>query len=219
MHFTSEDEKRLENLISGIETRTGVQVLAAVVGKSDAYPEAPWKAFALASAVSALGLTIQALLDPPWITPSHAAVLALVVLGAGAAAALLTTLLPPFGRWFTSAARREAEVDQYARSLFLEREMFRTRHRAAVLLLVSLFERTIVILPDSGVAARVAPPQLNDVVARMTPYLSRGARFQALAEGIAALQDLLLAAGFSGGAAAGPDEIGDELIQRKGTEE
>lgn len=218
MHFTTEEELRLKDLISTIEGRTGVQVLAAVVEKSDAYPEAPWKAFALAAGVSALGITIQALLDPPWITPSHAAILALVVLGAGATAALLATLLPPFARWFIPSMRREAEVDQYARSLFLEREMFRTSNRAAVLLLVSLFERKVVILPDSGVATRIPPPRLAEVVTRMASYLSRGERLQALMNGLAGLQDLLIAAGFSGASDA-TDEISEELIQRKGTEE
>lgn len=218
MHFTTEEELRLKDLISTIEARTGVQVLAAVVEKSDSYPEAPWKAFALAAGVSALGITIQALLDPPWITPSHVAILALVVLGAGATAALLATLLPPFGRWFTPSMRREAEVDQYARSLFLEREMFRTPNRAAVLLLVSLFERKVVILPDSGVATRIPPPRLAEVVTRMASYLSRGERLQALLNGLAGLHDLLIAAGFSGASDA-PDEISEELIQRKGTEE
>ena len=36
--------------IARLEERCGVQVVAAVIGKSDGYPEAVWKAFALGAA-------------------------------------------------------------------------------------------------------------------------------------------------------------------------
>jgi len=215
MHFTAQEETQLKETIAAIEAKTGVQVLAAVVGKADAYPEAPWKAFALAASVTALGLTVQALLDPPWIVPLHAVLYGVTVLGIGAAAALATTLLPPVARRFVTRARREAEVLQYAQAFFLERELFRTRRRTGILLLVSLFERRVVILPDTGVAARIPQPTLAQVVARMTPHVSRSARYQALTDGLAALEGALLAAGFTG-LPDTPDEIPDELVQEKG---
>jgi putative membrane protein len=218
MYFTAQEEARLEEIISGIETKAGVQVLTAVVGKADAYPEVPWKAFALGASLTALILTVQALLDPPWIVPFHTAFCAAMVIGIGAVSALLATFLPPLARWFVTPARFEGEVAQYAHAFFLEREMFCTRERTGILLLVSLFERKVVVLPDSGVAARVSQRALAQVVARMTPPLSRGERYQALVEGLAELQSALLAAGFAGVPGA-PDEIRDELVQRKGDRE
>lgn len=218
MHFAALEESRLKEIIAGIEAKAGVQVLTTVIAKADAYPEAPWKAFALAASLSALVLVVQAFLDPPWIVPLHAALFGVAVLGVGALAALLTTLLPSLARRFVTHARCEAEVLQHAQALFLDREMFRTRERTGILVLVSLFERKVVILPDAGVAGRVSQPALADVVARMTAPLSRGARYQALVEGLAALESALLAAGFAGAPGA-PDEIPDEFVQGKGAKE
>ena len=215
MYFAQDEEARIRETVSALEAKTGAQVLAVVVGKSDAYPETPWKAFALAASISALVLALHAALDPPWPGPLDAALGAAAVLGLGAAAALLTTLLPAFARLFLASARLEGEVDQYARALFLERELFRTRRRTGVLILISLFERKVVVLPDSGVAARVDAATLQEVARRMTAHLARGARFAAVMDGLAALETTLLRAGFAGTPGA-PDEIADEWIEEKG---
>jgi len=217
MYFNADEEGRIQAAIEQIEARAGVQVLAAVIGKADHYPEAPWKAFALAASLASLGLAVQAVLDPPWIAPVHAAFYAIVVLGVGAAAALATVLLPPLARLLIPSARLEGEVEQYARGCFLEREIFGTRERTGILVLVSLFERKIVILPDTGLADRLPAGALADVGKSMGPPLSRGTRFDALAAGLAALEGALLAAGFRGAPGA-PDEISTELAQGGGVD-
>ena len=98
MHFLPQEEARIREIVAGIEAKTGTQVVAAVVGKSDVYPEAPWKAFALAASVSTFVLAIRAMLDPPWLGPFDAAFAAAIVLGIGVIAALLTTFVPDFAR-------------------------------------------------------------------------------------------------------------------------
>lgn len=218
MYFTADEEGRIQAAIEQVEARTGVQVLAAVIGRADHYPEAPWKAFALAASLASLGLAVQAILDPPWIAPVHAAFYAIAVLGVGAAAALAIVLLPSLARLLIPSARLEGEVEQYARGCFLEREIFGTRERTGILVLVSLFERRVVVLPDTGLAGRLPAGALAAVVARMGPPLSRGARFAALSAGLAALEEALLAAGFRGAPGA-PDEIPTELVQDGGVDE
>lgn len=217
MYFTADEEGRIQAAIEQLEAGTGVQVLAAVIGKADHYPEAPWKAFALAASLTSLVLAIQAALDPPWIVPLQAAFYAIAVLGVGAAAALATTLLPPLARLLIPSARMEGEVEQYARGYFLEREIFGTRERTGILVLVSLFERKVVILPDTGLADRLPAGALAAVINCMRPQLSRGARFAALSAGLAAVEKALLAAGFRGTPGA-PDEIPTELVQGGGVD-
>jgi putative membrane protein len=217
MHITADEERRIQAAAEQLEARTGVQVLATVIGKADHYPEAPWKALALAASLAALLLAIQAVLDPPWIAPVHAAFYAIAVLGVGALAALATTFLPPFARCFVSSARREGEVEQYARAYFLEHELFKTRERTGILLLISRFERQVVILPDKGLAGRLDDAALAGIVQQMKPRLARGARGDALTTGLAALEAALLAAGFRG-APGGPDELAAEFAEDKGVD-
>lgn len=186
-----------------LEARTGVQVVAALVGRCDVYPEAPWKAFALAASLALLAAL-------PW----QAGALLTVCVGllSGASAALATVFVAPWARLFVTRARRETEARQYAAAWFLEHELGRTRARNAVLLLVGVFERSVVVLPDAGLP--LPPAALQEVIARMRPRLAAGQTAPALHAGLDALEALLRAKGCTRAAAA--DEIAHELIEEKG---
>ncbi|MBK6629589.1 MAG: TPM domain-containing protein [Betaproteobacteria bacterium] len=205
MNLSENDRQGITERAERLEARTGVQVVAVLADKCDAYPEIPWKAFALGAALAALAVALGL----------QGAILAtLALLGAGAAAALATIFLPAFARLFLVAGRRDAEVRQYAESLFLRHALFNTRNRCGILILVGLFERSVVILPDSGLRERIGDAELKDIVALMTPALSGGRQAAALQDGLNALEALLVARGFAGG--EGDDEIVQEVIEEKG---
>jgi putative membrane protein len=118
------------------------------------------------------------------------------LLAAGAAAALLTVGVAPFARLFLPRARRHAEVLQHAQAMFLEEDLHRTRRRDAILLLVSLFEHEVVLLPDRGIRERLTAEDLAPVVSAVTARLASGRLQDALLDGIARLQEALAARGF-----------------------
>lgn len=214
MNLSETERQGIEERAARLEARTGVQVVAALVDKCDAYPEIPWKAFALgvalAALVVALGLQGDVLAA---LVPAVVSVV-LTLLGAGATAALASVFLPAFARLFLQAGRRDAEVRQYAESLFLKHELFRTHERCGILVLVGLFERSVVILPDSGLRERIGTAELEDVIALMKPTLAGGRHAAAMLDGLNALEALLVARGFTGG--TGGDEIAREVIEEKG---
>ena len=201
--------------VARVEARTGVEVVTAIVGKSDTYVELPWKAFALGASFAAFGVVIADLWRPDWVTAGTALLHAVTILGVAAASALLAVFVPAFGRLFLRATRAEIEVRQHAQSLFLTRELFRTRQRTAVLVVVSLFERRIEILPDTGLHDRVTEADWSGVIARMTPRLREARPFHALQEGLAALEALLAAKGFQGDAAR-DNPLPDRPIEERG---
>jgi putative membrane protein len=215
MYFNDDQTAQLNHLIRKIEQRTGVELVAAVIGKCDSYPEAPWKAFALTVATVSLIHLIQTIARPDWITIWSMQLALVFVLGAGAAVALLSVFWPAFGRLFLNRLRTETEAEQYARALFLEKELFKTRTRTGILILISLFERTVVIVPDSGIAGRLDAKALQAVISQMTPDLRKGDRFQALARGLSALEAGLVQTGF-GPSRESDDQIKDTLIEEKG---
>lgn len=204
MRLTEAERKDISERAARLEARTGVQVVVAVVGRCDAYPEIPWKAFALFSGLAFLAASL-------W--HPDAVLGGLTFLIAGAAAALATVFLPGFARLFLDAARREAETRQYAASFFLANDLSRTQRRRAILVLVGVFERSVVVLPDAGLRDRVAETDLQDIIARMTPQLAAGRVAPALRDGLDALEALLAAKGFAGG---GSDEIAQEVFEEKG---
>lgn len=172
MHLTEQEQQQINELVAEVEAKSGAQMLIAVIGKADAYPEIPWKAFALGAAAAALFVMADALLHPDWASIHSAVFDLVVVLGAGAALGLLTIFAPPLARLFLDRLRADTEVRQCAQAMFVERGVFQTHERIGVLFLVSLFERKVVILPDAGIRRHVTDEQIESVIAQMTPLLA-----------------------------------------------
>lgn len=204
----------LEKEIAHLEAQTGVQLVTAVIGKAGSYVELPWKAFALAAALAGLALVIAAAMWPRWTDAGDALIFAVAILGAGAASAILAVVAPPYARLFLRATRRDFEVRHCAQAFFLRRELFATRERNGILLLVSLFERKVEILPDVGLHARFGAADWRAVIDAMTPLLRQRRCFGALQHGVARVQATLLAKGMA--AAADRNELPDRPIQETG---
>lgn len=212
---TLNDQERLQmdRRVADAEKRTGSQIVLAVIERCDVYAELPWKAFALGAGVAGLAVAVMELLRPEWSSAAAVLLAVTATLAAGAACALLCVSVPRFARWFLDANRAETEVRQYAESLFLSRELFATRRRTAVLLLVSLFERRVVVLPDTGLGQRLRREVLQGVIARMTSTLATGRVARALEEGLAGLEAALAGAA---PAASGENELPDVIVEKEG---
>ena len=210
--LTEEESSRLDSCVAEAEKQTGVQIVLAALERSDSYPELPWKAFALGASIAGLKVSLLALLSPSSFFVSSPLFLAVAVLAAGGAAALCSVFIPPFARLFLDRNRAETEVRQYAESLFLSRELFATRERTGILLLVSRFERTAVVLPDSGMKPCLSEKDIRQVTARMSGLLATHQVAAALEAGLACLLEQLPG---RAGQAAG-NELPNGIVQEKG---
>ncbi len=215
MLLSPSEAAAIEACVARVEARTGVPVVAAVIDKADTYIELPWKAFALGASVAALAVVAGEGLRPDWLTAHVALVHVVMILGVAAASALLAVFVPSFARLFLRPARGHLEVRHYARSLFLTRELFETRERNGILLLISRFERQVDILPDTGLHDRVSEGDWRAVIVRMTPLLRHARVFDALREGLAALEDMLGEKGCHGHAGA-EDQLPNQPIEERG---
>ncbi len=211
--LTDQERKRLDQRVAEVEKRTNAQVVLAIVKRSDSYAELPWKAFALGAAVAGAGAVLLDLLQPGWDSRFTALLAVMATLAAGAVCALVCIGAPGIARIFLDAHRAETEVRQYAQSLFLSREIFATRERTGILLLVSMFERQVVVLPDSGLDKRLGREALRGIIARMTIALAAGQPAQALENGLQGLEENLATPAI---AASGGNELPDALIEEKG---
>ncbi len=215
MRLSEEEQSLLSGRVAGLEARTGAHAVAAVIGKSDSYPEAPWKAFALGAALAALYAAARSLIAYDWEPGESALEHAVVILGSGAVLALLAVLFEPFSRLFTDRRRRDLEVTQYAKALFFDRGLDRTRGRIGILLLVSLFERKVVILADDGFEARIDRDDWQRLTDRMTLLLGRGNAAGALHAGLEGLEALLLERGYRVDESTA-DELPNAVLHLKG---
>ena len=160
----SEQERtEINSLVARFESDTGVQAVAAVTPKADAYPEIPWKAFALGASLAGLFAALHPSVIRLWSDTGVAALDAMLILGCGALLAALSAFVPAVGRLLLDRVRARAEARQYAKELFLERELFRTRSRRAVLVVMCRFEGLAVIVADTGLARYAPPAALGEI--------------------------------------------------------
>jgi putative membrane protein len=193
---TEADLAAIEARIRAFEARTGAEAVAAVVARSDRYHGLRWRAFALGASIAALAAVAFDLARPDW-TAAHASLAtAIAILATGLLGALLATFTPDFERLFLSRERAEAEVRQRARSLFLERDLFATPGRNAVLLLASRYERVAVVLGDRAYDGHIDSADWQGIVDAMTPPFRTGQEALAFAAGLDALEALLAEKGF-----------------------
>lgn len=211
-NLSDHDRSRLDTLISDVEKSTKTQIVLALIQRSDSYAELPWKAFALGASFSGLVVFILDVISFDWGPGISVIAVIAGILAGGAVFALLTVLIPGIAKLFLSTSRAEVEVHQYAESLFLSRELFATRKRVGILMLVSLFERKVVILPDKGLNEKLSKDDLENIIEAMAYFLKRGEISQAFEAGLKKISHVL-GANWSG---KDENELSDEIIEEKG---
>lgn len=211
MQLTEQERTDITSRVAALEARTGTQVVTVVVGKSDSYAEAPWKAFALGTGVAALACVIWQLAEGGWSADTSRTWHVLVILIGGAFLALLAVLYSPFARLFVDRIRRDVEVVQFAQSLFFQRGLDRTRGRVGMLVLVSLFERKVVILAEEGFDGRIGTPDWAALTGRITFLLRHTGIATALRAGLSSLEAMLLERGFCGPGTG--NELPDAVVE------
>jgi len=211
--LTDSDRTLLDKRVAETEKQTGAQVVLASVMRSDSYAEIPWKAFAIGASIASLISICLDLFVLGWITETLILFSVAVILATGAIFALLSVLFPGFATLFLSPQRKETECMQYAESLFLSRELFSTEDRRGILLLVSQFERQVVILPDTGVRTLLSSEILEDVISNMSKDLRRNELRKAMETGLDGIQTALATPvqGWND-----KNELSDEIIEEEG---
>jgi putative membrane protein len=86
-----------------------------------------------------------------------------------------------------------------------------TRGRTGILLLVGLFERRVVVLPDAGIAARLNAGAIGGIASVMTCAMKSSGVAGALEAGLTRLEELL--PGTSLASSAGIDDLPNRLIE------
>jgi putative membrane protein len=211
--LSENDKSVLERRIAEAEKLSKTQIVLATVKRSDSYREIPWKAFALGASFAGLLVLSLDLIFIGWLRNSNVIISIVATLAIGAFIALLTILLPGFAKWFLPDSRAETETHQYAESLFLSRELFATERRTGILLVISLFERKVVILPDKGLKDIVSEDDLKNIIRLMKRPLAQHKFRQAME---IALDELIKIIKPGSSEEKSANELSDTIIEDKG---
>jgi len=178
--LSENDKIQLDKRIAEAEKITKTQIVLATVERCDSYAEIPWKAFALGTSIMGLLVFLLDTVLLRWTQDTAVLISIVITLTTGVFIVLLTLLFPGFARLFLSNSRIEMESQQYAESLFLSRELFSTTHRRGILLLISQFERGVIILADKGLSKHFNKDELKSIISLMKKPLAKNKFRQAM---------------------------------------
>ena len=163
----------VEAAVVAAERESGAEIVPALLPACGTYAVADARGAALGALLGALALLAAPdasdgwRADPRWLAP------AVVFLGAlgGFALARLDAV-----RRALAGAEIEERVDAAAAAQFLARNVFRTRDRTGILILVSLFEHQVRVLADEAVYRAVERATWERLAADVARAMAGGGR-------------------------------------------
>jgi putative membrane protein len=206
------EKARISEAVRVAESQTNAEIVPMLVARSGLYRDAQHRT-GLALALTVLtALLMGEGLWVPWAWQTvHAVWLLLATLVAYVLGSWIGAF-PPVVRAVTSTERLRHKVRLRAERAFAQHRLSRTRQRTAVLLLVSLLERHVYVLPDSGIGSGITATQWNEVVEAIVARLKEHDVTGGFCAGIERCGGLLAHA-CPAVPGDNPDELSNRLVQ------
>ena len=202
IHFNQSDLDQISKAVLDAERQTTGEIVPMIVARSDDYPGARWR---LAIVVSLLfGFLIYSFIkhsDSVWILWGQ-----IPGLYIGYWLGTFDSILKPF----LAGSKIDEEVHQRALQAFFSHNIHATKERTGILIMVSILERRVEILADTGINAKVTEDTWQKVLTDMVSKI----KSSELTDGICiAVQECgeILAKDFPG-AHDNPNEIKNKII-------
>jgi putative membrane protein len=211
--FSDADFAAIRTAVEDAERKSAGEIVTVVVERCDQHQGGLWKGAALGAMAAALAASIlHGAMG--WWGGSIWLWLGLPAWAGAGAGYLLPALLPGLHRALIGAETLQLRVDRRALAAFVESEVFATRARTGVLLLVALYEHTVEIVADTGVEKRVPESDWEPIVDRLTAGLRQGRPAQSVVAAIGEIGSLLEARGVTA-PGADVDELPDQPSLRR----
>ena len=180
----SAGEAAIRSAIAGVERKTAGELVVVILEESDSHPQARWLA-ALLSGLASYMLVAGSGLD------EHPSTVLAALLGGGALGWVLAFFLPGFRRYFVAPGRADAMAEEQALQEFADLGVHRTEGRTGVLLLVSLFERSVIVLADDGIHRKADPAAWIEADRRVLEGIAMGSLAKGLLAGMESIAEVL----------------------------
>jgi putative membrane protein len=199
--FSEDDLARIGAAVAAAENGTSGEIVPVFVESSGPYTEAAWRGgTVLGAAAVAAGFLLA-----PDSMAGHAWTPLLVFASAFAAGTLAALVSPALLRLLAPRRAMDELVSLRAEAAFTREQVFATRDRTGILIFVSLLERKVRVLADSGIHAKVADGTWDTVVAKVVSGMKAGRPADGIVEAVDLCGQLLRQHGF----AARPDDTNE----------
>lgn len=194
--------KRAENQISG-------EIMPVLVRQSHHYPGVKWKSGSLLALVAFMAIVVIdrwlpqiAIYDPLYFF--------LVVTSFGIIGAMLPLWFPSLKRALVTEAEQKHAARQKAETIFLEEEVFNTKHRTGIMIFISFLEHEVIVMADSGISSKVDQKEWDSITNHLIDHIKAGELIEGIEEAVTQCGQLLLEKGFSK-TADDKNELSDHL--------
>lgn len=212
LELTTEERELIRLAVHSAEQRTNAEIVPMIVTRSGLYRDAQHRAGLAVALVTAVTLLTFESYWLPWGWHAANAVWLLAsTLVAYTFGAWLGTLWPVI-RLCTSAERMRQKVRLRAQRAFSQHAMSQTRERTGVLIMLSMLERQIFVLPDRSLDGLASSGQWEQVVRVAVERLEQGDIVSGMCRGIERCGSLL-ADICPGRPGDNPNELPDTVIQ------
>jgi putative membrane protein len=197
LHFSESDRKRIADAVQSAESTTSGEIIPVIVPSSANYAEVTWKAACLVIGLGIIMYEIYLLAFAGWSIGFWTSLMELpffIVVGA-VFVVVVVSFLPAAKRLLIGRTAMDVAVHNRALKAFVENEVFSTRDRTGIVILVSLFEHRVEVLGDSGINSAVQADDWSDVILLIVKGIQEGRTTDGLIQGIERCGELLLKSG------------------------
>ena len=205
MEITQSDRERIEAAVKEAEGKTSGEIVPLVVERSGAYdslrPRATLLGAMLGALVGLVGLSVQIPSADSFDTLELSLELLLFaiapVLIGGALLGLLSTKSSALLRLLLPPSTVDDALKARAQQAFLEHEIFNTRDRTGILIMVSLDEHRVTVLADAGINQKVDTSTWDECVDLVLAGIKKGNFGEGMADAVRRCGDIVTEAGFT----------------------
>ncbi|MBU0942942.1 MAG: hypothetical protein KJ804_08800 [Proteobacteria bacterium] len=188
--LSSDEQQFVTDAVHKAELRTSGEIVPMIVSQSDSYPLAKIRgSFLFALPVSLLVTAPVASMF--WLESTNMWVFLSLFLPLFWGAMQVIHFFPAIKRYLLSREDMETEVQETALAAFFTERLYKTKDANGILIFISLLERRVWVIADSGISDRIPQERWQEAVSVITLGMRQKKRCQALCQAIGMIGDIL----------------------------
>lgn len=179
MKLTKEEQEKIKLAVQDLEKESSGELVLYLAKESSNYNSGKWVLSAVLGGLSAVGIAV---LGYMWMLPKGMSIVMVcsIIFTGLLVGFLLGMISPRIRAALMGNGYMQKKVMSKAHIVFLEKEVFQTVDRTGILVFISLLERKVVVLGDTGISSVVSADQWETVV----NHIIAGIKDKSLCDGI-----------------------------------
>jgi len=188
--LTPEEQDNITSCVKRMEKQTSGEIVPMIVSESHSYPLASVTGAVFISLPTALFIT-RLIGSHFWIGPDNMWLFLVCFSTLYTLSYLLVKHTSWLKRMFLSPSRADEEVREAATTAFFTEGLYRTQAENGILLYISVFERRVWILADSGINEKIPTTQWQEIVDLVTTGVKNNNQCEAICTAVTKIGEIL----------------------------